>query len=311
MDGSKLDAQRDFVARQYAHLVTRGLDDASARQRLREVLGAAAVEWLGTEPADSAATQPEDADGGRRVVGIARQLGGDAGRAQAELIQAFAQARLLALDWWRPVRSFLLYALFLLALAAVIAAVYLLFVLPAFSQLDRTIGVGDGAAGWISAHGAIRLLAPLVVMAVAFALLAMRWVRAYRRMARFEPLAGVDAFQVLRCLEFAAAIHASGVADAAVLAPALEAAGWPAGRPLEAAGEAVGERLDQAGRLGSFAAELDWQRRVHWSTTQARLELSRDRLILFARVLFYILIGSMVTVLYLPIFSVASMMGVQ
>lgn len=308
MDGSKLDAQRDFVTRQYAQLVARGMDEVSARQRLREVLGAAAVDWLGNEPSDAAAASP---DGGRRVVEIARQLGGDAARAQAELIQAFAQARLLALDWWRPVRSFLLYALFLLALAAVIATIYLLFVLPAFSHLGRTIGAGDGAAGWISAHGAIRLLAPLVLMTLAFALLAARWFRAYRRMARFEPPDGAVAFQVLRCLEFAAAINASGVADVAVLGPALQAAGWPAGQPLEAAGEDVGERLDQAGRLGTFAAELDWQRRVHWSTTQAQLELSRDRLILFARVLFYILIGSMVTMLYLPIFSVASMMGVQ
>jgi hypothetical protein len=116
---------------------------------------------------------------------------------------------------------------------------------------------------------------------------------------------------MLRCLEFAAAIKASGAADALVLEHAMQAAGWPAGDELKADGDALGEKLRQAERLGTFGAELEWQRRLHWSTTQAHLELSRDRLILLARVLFYILIGSMVTVLYLPIFSIASMIGVQ
>ena len=57
--------------------------------------------------------------------------------------------------------------------------------------------------------------------------------------------------------------------------------------------------------------ELEWQRRLHWTTAQAQLESSRDRLILASRVLFYILVGVMVTVLYVPIFSVASMVGVH
>jgi hypothetical protein len=43
---------------------------------------------------------------------------------------------------------------------------------------------------------------------------------------------------------------------------------------------------------------------------QSQLELSRDRLILFSRVVFYLLIGYMVTVLYLPVFSLASTIGV-
>ena len=60
-----------------------------------------------------------------------------------------------------------------------------------------------------------------------------------------------------------------------------------------------------------LAVLWQWQRRLQWSTTQSQLELSRDRLNLFARVLFYILIGIMVTVLYIPIFSVASMVGVH
>jgi hypothetical protein len=41
------------------------------------------------------------------------------------------------------------------------------------------------------------------------------------------------------------------------------------------------------------------------------LDRSRDRSILFSRVLFYVLIGIMVTVLYLPIFSIASTFGVH
>jgi hypothetical protein len=313
MDDPKLDGAGEFVARQYAHLVAHGLDDASARQRLREVLGEAATGALDGSP--SASSLRGDRDGtSRRVLDRVRQLGGDTARAQAVLIQAGDQARLLALGWWRPVRSFLLYVLFLVALAAVIATIYLLLVLPAFSQLDQTIGAGEGGFG---ARSVPRALAPVLLMVAGLAWLAARWRRDYRRMARFEPLAGAtskpgtDTMQVLRCVEVAAAIQASGVADAAVLPTTLDVAGWPSGQPLVAFGEAIGERLAQAERLGTLAAELDWQRRVQWSAAQARLDLSRDRLMLAARVLFYILIGSMVTMLYLPIFSVASMIGVH
>lgn len=313
MDDPKLDGAGQFVARQYAHLVAHGLDDATARQRLREVLGDAATAALDGSP--SASLSGGDHGGAsRRVLDRVRQLGGDTARAQAVLIQAGDQARLLALDWWRPVRSFLLYVLFLVALAAVIATIYLLLVLPAFSQLGQTIGAGDGGLG---TRSVLRVLAPVLLMAAGLMWLAARWRRDYRRMARFDPLAGAtsnpgtDPLQVLRCVEFAMAIHASGVADSAVLPAALDVAGWPPGQPLVAFGEALGERLAQAERLGTLANELDWQRRVQWSAAQARLDLARDRLMLATRVLFYILIGSMVTALYLPIFSVASMIGVH
>jgi hypothetical protein len=322
MDALKLDDPRDFVTRQYANLIANGLNEESARTRLREVLGAAAVEFLGGNGTDPGTTHPGDAGVVHRLIDAARLLGGSAAAAQAALIHSFAEARLFALDWWRPVRTFLLYILFLLALAVVIAMIYAIFVLPAFSHLDQTMGVRGGAASWITAKGAFRLFAPLVVMAIAFAFLATLWFRMRQRMARLEPLAGQSrfgwlygrsgtAFQVLRCLEFAAALKAAGVADASVLEPALQVAGSHAQETLHAGWNGLGEKLGQAERLGTFGAELEWQRRLHWSTTQAQLELSRDRLILFSRVLFYILIGIMVTVLYIPIFSVASMFGVH
>ncbi|OZB59315.1 MAG: hypothetical protein B7X39_10835 [Lysobacterales bacterium 14-68-21] len=53
MDDPKLDGAGQFVARQYAHLVARGLDDATARQRLREVLGDAATAALDGSPSAS------------------------------------------------------------------------------------------------------------------------------------------------------------------------------------------------------------------------------------------------------------------
>ncbi|THD08225.1 hypothetical protein [Metallibacterium scheffleri] len=322
MDALKLDDPRDFVTRQYANLVANGLNEESARARLREVLGAAAVELLDSNGADAGATRPADAGVAHRLVDAASRLGGSAADAQAALIHSLAEARLFALDWWRPVRTFLLYILFLLGLAVVIAIIYAIFVLPAFSHLDQAMGVRGGAAGWIRAKGAFRLFAPLVVMAFAFAFLTTRWFRMRQRIARLEPLASQSrfgwlhgrseaAFQTLRCLEFAAALKAAGVADALVLEPALQVAGWHAKETRQAAGDRLEEKLGQAERLGTFGAELEWQRRLHWSTTQAQLELSRDRLILFSRVLFYILIGIMVTVLYIPIFSVASMFGVH
>ncbi|HZX72322.1 MAG TPA: hypothetical protein VFE77_16065 [Rhodanobacter sp.] len=316
----KLDDTRDFVTRQYAHLVANGLNEASARARLQEVLGAAAVEFLGGTDAD--ATRAGGAGVADRLIEAARRLGGSTADVQAALIHSLGEARLFALDWWRPVRTFLLYILFLLGFAVLIAIIYTIFVLPAFSQLDQTLGVRGGAAGWITANGAIRLFAPLLVMAILLAILAAVWFRMRQHMARLEPLVGqprfgwlhggsATAFEMLRCLEFAAALKAAGVADVAVLEPALHVAGWRAGEPLQAGGNPLGEKLTQAERLGTFGAELEWQRRLHWSTTQAQLELSRDRLILFSRVLFYILIGIMVSVLYIPIFSVASMVGVH
>lgn len=322
MDALKLDDQQDFVTRQYAQLIANGLDAAAAQARLQEVLGAAAVAFLGSEGAPAGVARSAGAGAANRLIEAARRLGGTVADVQAALIHSLGEARLFALDWWRPVRTFLLYVLFLLGLAVLIAIIYAIFVLPAFSQLDQTLGVFGGAAGWITADGATRLFAPLVVMAMLLAILATLWFRMRQRVARLEPLAGQSrfgwlhggsaaAFQVLRCLEFAAALKAAGVADAALLEPALQVAGWPAGTPFRSGGNELGEKLAQAERLGTFGAELEWQRRLHWSTCQAQLELSRDRLILFARVLFYILIGSMVTVLYLPIFSVASMVGVH
>lgn len=317
-----MDDPQDFVTRQYAHLVARGLDEAAARARLREVLGAEALELLGGEGAVDGVARPADVGAASRLVEAARRLGGSAADAQAALIHSLGEARLFALDWWRPVRTFLLYVLFLLGLAVFIASIYASFVLPAFSQLDQSLGVSGGAAGWIAAHGAIRLFAPLLLMAILLAVLAAVWFRMRQRIAKLESLAGPSrfgwlhggsaaAFEVLRCLEFAAALKSAGVADPAVLEPALQVAGWPAGAPFRSGGNQLGEKLAQAERLGSFGAELEWQRRLHWSTCQAQLELSRDRLILCSRVLFYILIGTMVTVLYVPIFSIASTVGVH
>src|SRR5690242_14424930 len=317
MDALKLDDSRDFVTRQYGHLLASGLDEPAAHARLREVLGADAVALLGGGDAADGPARFADAGMGPRLAAAAKELGGSAAGVQAAFIHSLAEARLFALDWWRPVRTFLSYVLFLLGLALVIALIYATYVLPAFSHLDRTLGV-HGAADWIVANGAIRLFAPLLVMAIVLVLLATRWLRMRRRMAQLQPLGraragwldgkSAAAYQVLRCLEFAAALKAAGVTDAAVLEPALRVAGWPAGTPL--AGE-LGEKLAQAERLGTFGVELEWQRRLHWTTAQAQLESSRDRLILASRVLFYILVGVMVTVLYVPIFSVASMVGVH
>lgn len=314
-----MDDQRDFVTRQYANLVASGLNADAARARLEEVLGKPAVQFLDargdtTESGESVTAAP--------LMEAARALGGSPAGTQAALLHSLAEAHLLALDWWRPVRTFLLYILFLLCLALFIAIIYATFVLPAFSHLDLALAMRGGAAGWIMGQGAIRLFAPLIVMAILFALLAMSWFRMRLRIARLVPFNGMSriasmqghsgtAYQALLCLEYASALKAGGVAEAAVMDPARRLARWPPQKPLQWRGSPVGEGLQQAQRLGTFAAELEWQRRLYWSQAQSQLELSRDRLILFSRVLFYLLIGIMVTVLYLPIFSVASMFGVH
>ena len=319
MDALKIDDQRDFVTRQYANLVASGLNAEAARARLEEVLGKTAVEYLDGRGDEAGAHGKATAT---RLLEAAKALGGSTADTHAALLHSLAEAHLFALDWWRPIRTFLLYILFLLGLAAFIAVIYAVWVLPAFSHLDQTLMVRGGAAGWIMAKGAIRLFAPLVVMAVLFALLATLWLRMRLRMARLVPLTGSSripslegrsgtAYQALLCLEYASVLKAGGVADAAVLEPALRLAQWPSERPFQWRGCRLGEGLKQAERLGTFAAELEWQRRLYWCHAQSYLELSRDRLILFSRVLFYVLIGIMVMVLYIPIFSVANMFGVH
>lgn len=312
-----MDDQRDFITRQYANLVASGLTAQDARARLEQVLGKAAVEYLDGRADETGAAERVTPS---RLIDAAKALGGSTADTHAALLHSLAEAHLFALDWWRPIRTFLLYILFLLGLAVFVAVIYTVWVLPAFSHLDQTLAMRDGAASWILANGAIRLFAPLIVMAILFVLLATMWFRVRLRIAKLVPLSGPSrisslqarggtAYQALLCLEYASVLKAGGVADAAVLEPALRLAQWPSEKPLQCRGSRLGEALEQAERLGTFAAELDWQRRLYWCHAQSQLELARDRLILFSRVLFYILIGTMVTVLYIPIFSVASMFG--
>ncbi|MEO9080295.1 MAG: hypothetical protein ABI268_13430 [Rhodanobacter sp.] len=304
------------MARQYANLVASGLDTQAARARLEEVLGKAAVQSLDVHSDTAGGDRKVTAT---RLMEAAKALGGSSSDTHAALLHSLAEAQLFALDWWRPIRTFLLYILFLLGLAVVVAIIYAVSVLPAFSQLDQALVVRGGAASWIMTAGAIRLFAPLMVMAVLFALLATRWFRMRLRIARLVPLSGPSripslrsrsgtAYQALLCLEYASVLKAGGVADAAVLEPALRLAQWPSEKPFQRLGNRLGEGLQQAERLGTFGAELEWQRRLYWSHAQSQLELSRDRLILFSRVLFYALIGTLVMVLYIPIFSIASTM---
>ena len=319
MDALRIDDQRDFVTRQYANLVANGLNADAARARLEEVLGKTAVKCLDAADHEAGASGKAAAT---RLMEAAKALGGSAADTQAALLRSLAEAHLFALDWWRTIRTFLLYILFLLGLAVFIAVIYAVFVLPAFSHLDQTLAMRGGAANWIMAKGAIRLFAPLIVMAILFALLATLWFRMRLRIASLVPLTKPSrirslrgrsgtAYQALLCLEYASVLKAGGVADAAVLEPALRLAQWPSGKPFQCRGSRLGEGLEQAQRLGTFAAELDWQRRLYWCHAQSHLELSRDRLMLFSRVLFYILVGIMVTVLYIPIFSIASFFGVH
>ena len=317
-----IDDQRDFVTRQYANLVAGGLNAEAAQARLEEVLGKAAVAYLNVND-----SKTDDARAGgkvpaTRLIKTAKALGGSAADAHAALLLSLAEAHLFALDWWRPVRTFLLYILFLLGLAVFVAVIYTFWVLPAFSHLDHTLALRDGAASWIMAEGAIRVFAPLILMAILLALLATLWFRMRLRIAGLAPFTGPSrfptlhgrsgtAYQALLCLEYASVLKAGGVADAAVLDPALHLAHWPSGNPFQVRGSRVGEGLKQAERLGTFGAELEWQRRLYWSHAQSDLELSRDRLILFSRILFYVLIGIMVTTLYLPIFSLANTFGVH
>lgn len=316
MDAPEIDAQRDFVTRQYASLVANGMSVESAMARLQEVLGKTAVEFLEPDgkPAEAGTAGAEDV--AAQLANAAADAGGNPADTRAAFMHSVAEAKLFALDWWRPIRTFLLYVLFLLAVAVAIAVLYAAAVLPSFRSLDQTMAVSGGAASRIMAHAAIRLFAPLILMAILLALLLTLWRRMRLCMAALRPLPGSSRFawlfgggadyRALLYLEYASALTAGGAGDAAVLAPARVLVGRHAETLPPSPGNTLDEKLEQAVELGTFASELDWQRRLHWSLAQSQLEMSRDRLILFSRVLFYILIGYMVTVLYLPIFSVAN-----
>lgn len=310
-----MDSPRDFASRQYAHLMADGLDAAAARERLQDVLGAAATACLDAD----ANAAPDAGDTAARLMAAARTRGGRAEDTHAVIIESLTAARLLALDWWRPARSFLLYVLVLLALAVVVSVIYAAFVLPGFGRLYQSMSLPAGAAG--AATHAVWLVVPLLLIAVLALLLAWLWRRTRAAIARLQPLparAGSGrwhgragrVYRALLCLEYAAALKSGSVADDAALEAALELAGWPAEQPLQTRGNAVADKLEQAGRLGTFGAELAWQRRLYWSLAQAALELWRDRLILAFRVIFYVLLGVMITLLYLPVFSLANTVGV-
>lgn len=171
----------------------------------------------------------------------------------------------------------------------------------------------------MSGHG-WRLIGPLALVALLMCLFfAVMWSIRFR-MAGLMPLRGTtrlpwlygksgSRYRDLVCLEYTAILNQAGVpmSDAVIEGPGL--VDWP-GR------ERLGERspddswgLEQAVELGTAADELEWQRRIAWSAAQTSLELSRDRFILFSRVLFYMLIGYLVIILYMPIFTLAMSIG--
>lgn len=308
----------EFVARQYASLLGSGYGDAKARDRLKEALGPDADKIL-----DRVAQVNDEKPTGVvwKLADLASKNGGDPASASAAYVRALGDARLFALDWWRPIRTFLLYILFLLCFASLIAADFYVFVLPVFSQFSMQVGLHKGGvAGWVMSGGAWRLIVPLIVIAVLilFLAIALYWVRL--RIAGLRPLPGMAktawiygrsgwAYKTLLGLEYTSILYQGGVKSGDSISLAMTLTQQPQGKPPLAGKLLVNDCLGKAALLGTFDAELDWQRRMSWSRTQTRLELSRDRLVLFSRVVFYVLIGYMVTVLYLPVFSIATMFG--
>jgi hypothetical protein len=309
----------DFATRQYAVLIAGGLDDNEAKTLLAAVLGEEHVDpsTATATPAPGRAAAEADA-----MAAIARERGGNAFAARAAMAAAIAEARLFALDWWRPMRSFILYAALLLVLAVALVAFFMSYVLPAFSTLDATMGVAaHGASAWLMSRGGLRMLVPLACAAVLLVLFVLASLAARRAMEDLRPLPGAarmpwlygasgKSYAVVRRLEQGNALSAAGI-PIPNLPDALQKlrAGDPA-RGLGGRWMAISARLDQAAQLGTLDAELAWQKRQAWSHLQTCCELARDRLILATRVAFYILIGYLIAALYMPIFTIASYVGV-
>lgn len=314
MKGPKRNDERDFVARQYASLLASGLDEQMARERLNTVLGADAARLLNVRDSTDKGESGRVAD---RLGAAAAEAGGDAAAVYGAFALSCGEARLFALDWWRPIRAFLLYVLFLLAFAVFLSAFYVTYVLPKFVRFDTLAKVGHGgAADWILAGDSWRLFAPLAFAAVVICLFAATLYLVRLRVARLAPFAGSgrwpwlygrsgSGYRLLLYLEYVAALVRGRVAASSAMDLALRGLVGTGQKTPRDGKLPVESRLRQADRLGTFDAELEWQRRRAWSLAQSRLELSRDRLILLSRVVFYVLIGYLVTVLYLPIFTLA------
>lgn len=311
--------ESDFIVRQYGNLAALGLDDGAIRSRLAEVLGERALASLDAKTARPGETRPRGSDDLAAAVAAA---GGDAATGRVAFASACDEARVLALAWWRPVRAFLLYAIFLLAAGALLAAFFFEHVLPVFARFSASMGAPfGGTAGWLMAVGGLRLFGPLALLALLIALFGAGLYVIRRRVAALRPLPGLvrwpwlygrsgASYRVLLVLEYAAVFSRAGVARDKSLKEALRLARWPAAKEFAVRRRPLGDWLSNAANLGTWEAEIDWQREFAWGQMQTHFELTRDRFVFFARIVFYALIGYLVLLLYLPIFSLAQMMGI-
>ncbi|HET7570382.1 MAG TPA: hypothetical protein VFK96_07330 [Gammaproteobacteria bacterium] len=309
--------ERDFIVRQYRSLIETGISDQQARLRIDEVLGegvAASLDAVGI--AESPGTHRLD----DAVAAAAEAAKGSAATARVAFAGAREQARVIALDWWRPVRPFLGYITVLLAIAVWLIIEFMTYVLPSYEAMNASLGVGQGTAGWVMEAGGARLFGPLVLIGlttsfVGVALYVMRLrlsaLRAFPFQHRLPWLFGRSGatYRLVLALEYAAALQAAGVDATRSLLEALKLINWPWAKPLERRGEPLGKKLETAAALGTFAAEIAWQHELQWTRLQVELDLKRDRLILAARILAYAFIGYLVAVLYLPVFSIALGIG--
>jgi hypothetical protein len=312
-----LGAEAGFAARQYGHLIESGLSGDEARARLTRVLGEDAVNLPGPADASQADAHPSELD---RIAELARRFGGDGFAARTAWSRACDRAQLFALDWWRPVRSFVLYALYLYVLAIAVVLLFVTVVLPSFASLDRMTGVWRrGAAAWVMAHDGVRLILPLVCVGALLILFALGMLAARRAVASLRPLPGAanrDAlygasgrtYALVRTFEQLSALDRAGVSRESMSRALQQLGGDIRVRRMRARWDTTSARLQQALELGTFRAEVAWQKREAWSQVQTHWELARDRCILVARILFYIFVGYLVTVLYRPIFALALQM---
>lgn len=185
MTSRHINDNQDFVTRQYANLIARGMDTQEAQARLSAVLGESAIEFLESDAKEKGSTTTTTAS---RLTRTAQDLGGSIPDTHAAFMSSVYEARLFALDWWRPIRTFLLYILFLLAVAIALAAYFYASVLPEFAIFDKNMHVhGQGAASWLMSDGAMRLFGPLIVIAILLVILTAVWFWMRFRMARLQP----------------------------------------------------------------------------------------------------------------------------
>ncbi len=240
-----------------------------------------------------------------------RRHGGSAAGSYVSYRAALDNQRSLFSGFLSGIWDVVVYALVMLVILTAIVSVYSVFVIPQFQRLFEAMD--QPLPGFtLALLGNSWLILPLLlllIVAVVVLLFAMRrWRHVVHRLAalgpraRFWPMlqAGVRAHDVSVLLRVIAILVDGKLS--------LEQAQQAATECFRAVSldEETSRQLQAANRLERIRGELDRQIERHSRTAWAELLRCRNHWVLVARLIVYVLVGSFVVAMYLPIFKLGT-----